>query len=137
VSASPWVARLRDDTCAAGVEAVILYPVVLLLIFAIIQGGIVFHARNVARSAANGAVLAAQTEDGSNATGVAEANARLARAGDAALLAGANVQVDRGANQVNATVSGQALSIVPGLAGITVSATASGAVEHFSPAGGP
>jgi Flp pilus assembly protein TadG len=137
VSASPWIARLRDDTGAAGVEAVILYPVVLLLIFAIIQGGIVFHARNVARSAANGAVLAAQTEDGSNATGVAEANARLARAGDAALLAGANVQVDRGANQVNATVSGQALSIVPGLAGITVSATASGAVEHFSPAGGP
>ena len=35
--ASPWIARLRDDTGSAGVEAVILYPVVLLLIFAIIQ----------------------------------------------------------------------------------------------------
>ena len=52
VPASPWIARLRDDTGAAGIEAVILYPVVLVLIFAIIQGGIVFHARNVARSAA-------------------------------------------------------------------------------------
>src|SRR4051812_29882372 len=123
VPASPWIARLRDETGAAGVEAVILYPVVLMLIFAIIQGGIVFHARNVARSAANGAVLAAQTEEGPSPPGVAEATARLARAGDAALLSGTTVQVERGANQVIATVSGQALSIVPGLAGIPVSAT--------------
>jgi len=137
VPASPWIARLRDDTGSAGVEAVILYPVVLLLIFAIIQGGIVFHARNVARSAANGAVLAAQTETSTTSAGVSEANARLERAGGASLLSGTVVLVDRGVAQVSATVTGQAMSIVPGLSGITVSATATGATEHYTPAGTP
>lgn len=137
VPASPWIARLRDDTGSAGVEAAILYPVVLLLIFVIIQGGIVFHARNVAQSAANGAVLAAQVEDGTADDGISEANARLARAGDSSLLAGAIVQVDRGATQVTAAVTGQAMSIVPGLDGIAVSATATGPVEQFTSAGAP
>ncbi len=139
VSASPRIARLRaaDDTGSAGVEVVILYPVVLLLLFAIVQGGIVFHARNVARSAANGAVLATQLEDATAGSGVAEANARLDRAGGASLLSGAAVNVERGAAQVTATVSGQALSIVPGLSGITVWATATGSVEQFTSAGAP
>lgn len=141
MSASPWIARLRahlrDDTGAAGVEVVILYPVVLLLLFAIIQGGIVFHARNVARSVANGAVLAAQVEDGTSGAGVAEGNARLDRAGGAALLSAATVNVDRGAAQVTATVTGQTFSIVPGLSGITVTATATGSVERFNAAGAP
>ncbi|WP_298462074.1 TadE family protein [uncultured Cellulomonas sp.] len=129
----PWAARLCPERGSASVEAVILYPAVLLLLFAIVQGGVYAHARNVARDVANGAVIAARSQDATAADGISEGTARLERAGGASLITGATVQVERGPATVTVTVTGSALSILPGVSGLPITQTASGAVERFVP----
>ncbi|MBE1877543.1 pilus assembly protein [Myceligenerans sp. TRM 65318] len=113
----------------------ITYPVVLLLIFGIVQGVIYFHAQNVARSVANGAVQAARLENGTIADGYAEAAARLDRGRD--VFASVEVFVDRDEEVATATVEGLAPSLVPGFRGLRVEQTATGPVERFTPAVGP
>ncbi|WP_318843052.1 TadE family protein [Myceligenerans pegani] len=120
---------------AASIQTVITYPVVLLLIFGIVQGVIYFHAQNVARSVANGAVQAARLENGTIADGYAEAAARLDRGRD--VFASVEVFVDRDEEVATATVEGLAPSLVPGFRGLRVEQTATGPVERFTPAVGP
>lgn len=120
---------------AASLQTVITYPVVLLLIFGIVQGVIYYHAQNVARSVANGAVQAARLETGTAADGYAEAAVRLNRGRD--VFASVDVVVERGEEVATATVVGLAPSLVPGFRGLRVEQTATGPVERFTPAVGP
>lgn len=120
---------------AASIQTVITYPVVLLMVFAMVQGVIYYHAQNVARSVANGAVQAARLETGTEADGYAEAAARLDRGRD--VFASVDVFVDRGEEVATATVVGLAPSLVPGFRGLRVEQTATGPVERFTPAVGP
>ncbi|MBO0608274.1 pilus assembly protein [Myceligenerans salitolerans] len=113
----------------------ITYPVVLLLVFGMVQGVIYFHAQNVARSVANGAVQAARLETGTVADGYAEAAARLDRGRD--VFASVDVVVERGEEVATATVVGLAPSLVPGFRGLRVEQTATGPVERFTPAVNP
>lgn len=120
------------ESGAASIQTVIIYPVVLLLIFAMVQGVVYFHAQNMARSVANGAVQAARLETGTEADGYAEARARLDRSPD--LFASVDVVVQRGPEVATATVEGLAPSLVPGFQGLRVRQTATGPVERFNPA---
>ncbi|GAB4087254.1 hypothetical protein GCM10028784_38840 [Myceligenerans cantabricum] len=120
---------------AASIQTVITYPVVLLLIFGMVQGAIYFHAQNVARSVANGAVQAARLENATEADGYVEASARLNRGRD--VFASVDVVVQRGEEVATATVEGLAPSLVPGFRGLRVAQTATGPIERFTPAVGP
>ncbi|GAA1863496.1 hypothetical protein GCM10009751_21750 [Myceligenerans crystallogenes] len=119
----------------ASIQTVIVYPVVLLLVFAMVQGVLYFHAQNIARSVANGAVQAARLESGTEAAGYAAAGDRLDRVRDA--FTTVDVVVERGPEVATATVVGLAPSLVPGFRGLRIEQTATGPVERFTPAVGP
>jgi Flp pilus assembly protein TadG len=121
-----------DERGATSIQTVLTYPIVLMLIFAMVQGVLWFHAQNTAQSVANGAVQAARVEGGSVDAGYAEASARLARGGDA--FASVDVSVTRGEEMATARVVGLAPSIVPGFRGLRVEQSATGPVERFTSA---
>lgn len=121
-----------NERGAASLQTVITYPIVLLLIFAMVQGVLYFHAQNTAQSVANGAVQAARVEGGTLDAGYAEAASRLARGGDA--FAAVDVSVTRGPQTATARVVGLAPSIVPGFRGLRIEQSATGPVERFTSA---
>ncbi|MCP2265172.1 TadE family protein [Promicromonospora thailandica] len=124
-----------DERGATSIQTVLTYPIVLMLIFGMVQGVLWFHAQNTAQSVANGAVQAARVEGGTVDAGYAEATARLARGGDA--FASVTVSVVRGQETATARVVGLAPSIVPGFRGFRVEQSATGPVERFTSAVAP
>jgi Flp pilus assembly protein TadG len=119
--------RLRSDRGSAAVELAILFPAVLLLLFASIQTAAWFLARNVAISAAQEAVTAERAYNAPNGAGQARAAKFLDSAGD--WLVGPRVTVVRDGDDVSATVTGRSLRFV---LAFDVSQTAHGRVERFS-----
>lgn len=93
------------------VEHVIVFPVLLFVLFGVVQGGLWFHHRNIALSAAQegaraSAVYQASTSDGINA------------ATEFAVSAGASnptATVTRGATAVTVSVSVSSPNILPAL----------------------
>ena len=122
------------ESGAAAIQGVIVYPVVFLLIFAMVQGAVYFHGDNVARHVANGAVQVARLDGATDADGYAEADARLAQASSA--LGSPQVHITRTTAQVSATVRGTVATLVPGVK-LTVRQTAVGPVERFTSRGQP
>lgn len=129
--------RRRDERGSTSLELVILFPVVLLLIFAGIQGALYYHARNVALSAAQQGVRAAKAENGSSDQGRQAAQAFVDQAGGDNVITGVNVTANRGANEATVTVTGRPISVIPGILNFTVSQTAQGPIEVFTAPGGP
>lgn len=126
-------ATARTDDGSSSIQAAVLYPVVMLLLLAVIQGGVYFHAQNVARTAASSAVQAARTATGTPADGH-EAAARVLHQGGSSLRDVA-VAVDRGPTDVTATITGTSMTLIPGWhPGIRQ--TASGTVERFTTGAG-
>jgi Flp pilus assembly protein TadG len=136
--------RLRTDTVLIGrraidrgsatAEAVIATPLLLLLVLAIIQAGIILHARHMAQAAAGSAMEAARAELASGGDGTAAAQASLAR-NAGGVLENESVSVNRGAETITVTVTGTPTQIIP-LWEATVEVTVAGAVEHIEPAEG-
>lgn len=124
--------RTRRDRGAAPIELAILWPAILLLIFGGVQVATYFTARTVALSAAQIGVGTARQYDGTDAEGKAAAEAYLEQAGD--WLVGWQVQDpvrDEDAGEVSVTVTGDALSLVPGLSW-EIEQTAHGTIERFT-----
>ncbi|WP_326550831.1 TadE/TadG family type IV pilus assembly protein [Micromonospora sp. NBC_01813] len=131
-----------QDRGAAPVELAILLPGILLLLFASIQVASLFLARTVALSAAQQAVSA---ERGYDALGSGNADTGVGAQRAAEFIADAGDWLDPdplpgpvvapNGRYVSYTVSGTALSLVPGVT-FTVSETANGEIERFEPAGG-
>jgi Flp pilus assembly protein TadG len=118
----------RDDTGSATIELAVLMPVVLALIFLIVQGGVLFHTRNVAALAARDGLRAATTWGGTPAAGETRARSALAAtAGD--WLTVTTVTATRTDTTATVTVTGRALSLLPGIPGPTIGTTATGPVE--------
>ena len=109
-----------------------LFPVMLLLIFGILQGVFWYHARTVALAAAGSGVAVARTEVGTAAEGRAAASEFLARAGGADVLSGVNVTAQRTGTDATVTVSGSSVSLFPGLPGPPVTQSASGPIERVT-----
>lgn len=108
-----------------------MFPVVLLLIFATVQGALHFHARNLAQAAAAEAVTAASVADGSAGDGQAAAEQFIAAAGGGTLEDTA-VTVQRSAGSVTATVTGRSINILPGIPTPAIRQTVSGPVERVN-----
>jgi Flp pilus assembly protein TadG len=110
--------------------AVILLPLVVTMVFLVIQAALVYHARSIVAAAAEDAARAAQVEGGSAADGRAVASEILA--GSAGLIPGPVVSVERGTTDVRVTVRARVRGPVPWLH-LTVEASAGGPVERFIP----
>jgi Flp pilus assembly protein TadG len=130
-------ARCRDERGSATLEIAVLFPAVLLATFGLIQGALYYHARDVALAAATDGLTAARTRTGSVEEGRQAAAAFIERAGGEDVLLGSSVKSVRTPTTATVTVTGRTLSLVPGLAGWSVSQTASGPVERFTRVGQP
>ena len=114
-----------------------LFPVVLLILFGVIQGALYFHGRNVAMAAAEQGVRAARADGQTNRAGAAAGEARqfLADTGELDNLTGLTITPDVTADTVRVTVSARTVSLLPGIGGPKISQTASGDIERFTNGG--
>lgn len=122
----------RGERGAATLELVVLFPVVLLITFGVIEGALWYHARNVALAAAEEGVRVATVNGGSLDDGLAEARSFAARAGADGVLSAVSVSGRGSEAEVTVTVEGASQSLFPGWTGHQVSQTASGPVERFT-----
>lgn len=109
------VRRLREDgeRGSATTELVIATPLLLLLLLAVIQFALIWHAEHVAQAAASQAVGAARAQNTSGSVGQARGEQILSQLGSG-ILTNDSISVARGAGQVTADVQGQVESIIPG-----------------------
>lgn len=127
----------RGEAGAATIETAIAVPVVLLLVFGSLQGALWYHARNVALAAATQGMETARVTTGSSTAGRAAAASFVAAAGGADVLTGLTVTASRASAQASITVTGQSISVLPGVPGPAVSQTVTGPVERFTSGANP
>jgi Flp pilus assembly protein TadG len=94
----------RTDRGSATVEVAIALPVVLLLLMLVVQAGVYFHTRAVATTAAHKGLDALRVEEGSTRAARDATEDFLDR--NAGALDAPSVQVDRGGDTAEVTVSG-------------------------------
>ena len=135
----PLSARLRGpcDAGSVSVETAIAFPALLLLVTALVQYGLWFHARSLALAAAQEGVTAARVLGADPGAGPQRARAFIDTHG-ADTLTGATATLTTPAPQTVAVqVTGRALSLLPGVPGLPVTQSAEGPVERFTTAGQP
>ncbi|NUU15819.1 pilus assembly protein [Cellulomonas humilata] len=118
-------------------ELVILFPALLLLITAMIQYALWFHARSLALAAAQEGVAIARSYGASPEAGRETALAFIRDHGADTLTEATAVASIPGPEHVQVVVSGRSLSVLPGAAGIRVTQSADGPLERFTTAGAP
>lgn len=123
-------ARGGNERGSAAVEAIMIIPVVLMIFFGLIQGAVVLQANNVAQAAASTAYNSARLYDASSEDGVSAGNAALTQAGT--ILTGTTVSVQRNAETVTVTVTGNAATLLPDIPA-TISRTVTGPTERWVP----
>jgi TadE-like protein len=123
--------RRDDQRGVATIEMAVLFPVTLLMVFAIIQFGVWYHASDVAKAAAQEGVRAARVEGGSAADGAARAD-RVLDDNARSLIADRQVVPFRDNDVARIEVRGSCLRVVPipGLS-LPVHAVAESPVERF------
>lgn len=125
-------ARVRSERGASSVaEMVLVAPALLFALMLIVQFGLMFHARNVAESAAQEGAAAARSFDGTEAAAKDKTSHYLQALGTQTLK-DRLVSVDRSAETATVTVTGTVISVVPGLH-LHVEESASGSVERYVP----
>jgi Flp pilus assembly protein TadG len=123
--------RRRCDRGSASIEFAITAVAVMAIIFAAIQAATFFWARSIAQAAAQEGVTAQRAYNAAPGAGQARATSFLAGTGDG--LTGTTVTVNAGPEQVQVTVTGRCLSVIPGFcSAFPVSATAHGTVERVT-----
>lgn len=110
-------------------QAVILYPAFIMLIFGILQASFWMHAQNVAQGAATAGYSAAKAYQASSDAGQSGANTALSGTTDT--LRNPDVQISRSATRITVTITGTGPSIVPGWGGPAVTAVVSGPMERW------
>jgi len=115
---------------SATVEAAIVFPVVLLLIFGIIQGALWFHARHIALGAAQEGARVASAEDGGS--GEDRAREFITNLTGGTLIRHVIIHESATTQIATVTVNGQAPSLIPGVDGLPVSQIATASVERFT-----
>jgi len=121
--------RARHDRGSSPVEFAIVAAAMILVGFAVIQVGLVWHARSIALGAATQGVGAGRGYLAPLDAADTTARHFLDHAGDG--LAEQNVTVTTTATEVRVTVTGTAITILPGVR-FTISQTAHGSIEQPS-----
>lgn len=123
------------DRGSSPLQVAILFPVVILLILAMVQGFLIAYAHNVAGTAAREGVSAGRMYGAGPGDGAAKARSALNALGGG-LFADTHISTTGSTtDRINITVQGRAFSLVPGVRGWSVSASASGPVERWTTAG--
>jgi Flp pilus assembly protein TadG len=117
------------ESGASPVDFVLIFPVLIVILFGIIQGAMWYQAQNVAHAAASAAYNAARTSNGTPGSGQVAGDGVVSQ--HPGSLKGAAVSVVRTANDVLVTVTGSAPTFVPGWGGPGVSQTVSGPTERW------
>jgi len=110
------------------VEHIIVYPMLLLLIFAAVQSGVWWHARNMALSAAESGVREGRVA-GSAQVGVDAAQDYLDQIANDTFTDVDVSSAGSGPDEVQVTVTGTVPSLFMGLIDLQVSQSASGPIE--------
>jgi hypothetical protein len=123
--------RRDDERGVATIEMAVLFPVTLLMVFAIIQFGVWYHASDVAKAAAQEGVRAARVEGGTASDGAARAD-RVLDDNARTLIADRRVVPFRDNDVARVEIRGTCLRVVPipGLS-LSVHAVAESPVERF------
>jgi Flp pilus assembly protein TadG len=121
------------DRGSASIELVILFPALLLIVTALIQYALWFHARSVAEAAAREGVSAATAYGAAPGGGAQTALAFVAAHGADTLHSPAAAVTTPSTGEVRVVVSGRSLSLIPGVDGLAVQQCASAPVERFVP----
>jgi Flp pilus assembly protein TadG len=129
--------RPGGDTGSASVEIAILGPALLLLVFAIVQGGLWFYAHNLALAAAEEGVTTGAAYGARPDIGVVRTRTFLDQQAGDSLTATTISSAGSTPTVVRIAVTGRSLSVLPGVPGIEVTATAVGPVERFTTDGAP
>jgi Flp pilus assembly protein TadG len=116
---------------SVSLQLAVIFPVVLTLLLLSVQAGLFFHARHVARAAANEGLRAARLYDHTAGDGQAAA-AQLLRQSGGDLISDEQVTAARDTNTASVSVTGHAISLLPGIS-LNVSETSTGPVERFTP----
>lgn len=118
-------------------ELAVLGPALLLAVFAVVQGGLYFHARSLALAAATEGVTAARAHSAAPDAGTSRARGFLERTAKDTLT-DLDVSTDgSSATRVRIEVTGRVLSVLPGVPGLRVSQAAQAERERFTtPTGG-
>ncbi|HSS08352.1 MAG TPA: TadE/TadG family type IV pilus assembly protein [Acidimicrobiales bacterium] len=114
---------------ATTLEAVLVFPVLLLLLMLIIQFALWYHANDLASAAAQDGVRAARVEGGTAADGASRANELLDQTGPS-ILQGRQVSVRRGADVARVEIRGTCIRLIPFLQ-LPVHAVAESSTEQF------
>ena len=110
-------------------EFAIIASAMLLLAFAVVQATLVFYAQSIALGAATQGVNAARGYQASAGSGQDHAREFLAAAGDG--LTRQRVSASRSGTEASVTVSGRAISVLPGVS-FPVRRSAHGPVERVT-----
>jgi Flp pilus assembly protein TadG len=119
----------RRESGAATLEAVLVFPVLLLLIMLTIQVALWYHAAALADAAAQDGVRVARVAGGSAASGTARANQLLDQAGPT-ILVGRQVASSRSPDIARVEVRGHCIAVVP-FVSFPVHAVAESTTEVF------
>ncbi|MFI2373171.1 TadE/TadG family type IV pilus assembly protein [Streptomyces sp. NPDC018833] len=124
--------RWSDDRGDAAIEMAIIFPVVVLFTLVVVQASVWYYAKQIALTAAREGVQAATAYQSTDGAGSARARVVLDRvAGDSLLDPGVST-AGSSAERVTVTVTGRAPSLLPGVDGITITQSASGARERWT-----
>lgn len=136
-----WRAGTTRDRGATPVELAVVMPTIFLLFFASLQAAVWFLARSTALHAAQQAVTAQRTYDAGPGAGQQQARQFLTQAGG--WLVGWNEPnqivvspVGADTTEVDATVRGRAIRVIPLVPLPEINESAHGTVEQFTPVTG-
>ena len=110
-------------------EMAIVAPLVIFMVFAIVQFGMWYHASQVANAAAQEGVTIARAVDGTSGDGHDRAE-RFLLAASPSLAQRSTITVDRNANTARVDVRSVAPSVIPGVR-LAVHAQAESPIERF------
>jgi Flp pilus assembly protein TadG len=119
----------RRDSGAATLEAVLVFPVLLLLVMFCIQVALWYHAAALADAAAQDGVRAARVQGGSASDGIDRANQLLDQAGPT-ILQGRQVSASRSPDVARVEIRGRCIELVP-FVSLPVHAVAESSTEQF------
>ena len=111
-------------------ELAIVFPLVMVLVYGMVQTGIFFHARNIALAAAQEGARAASVENGSAGAGETAAAQFAARVGGG-MITNVNATAARGTS-ATVVVTCSTFSLVPGVDSFQVRQSASLPVERIT-----
>ncbi|MFB8026854.1 TadE family protein [Streptomyces sp. NPDC055990] len=124
--------RAQGDRGESSIQMAIVFPFVILLTITAVQVGMQYYARNIALTAAREGVSAGRVHQASPGEGAARARETLGRiAGDSLRGAGVSTAGSSG-ETMKVTVTGRAVSLVPGIPGLLISQSATGARERWT-----